>query len=36
MSTRNLVAKVLIDAANDYIEFNKLKDELFLKPYEEP
>lgn len=33
MSTRDLVANILIEASNEYIDFNKLKDELFLKPY---
>jgi len=33
MSTRNLVANILIDAADEYISFDRLKDELFLKPY---
>ncbi len=33
MSTRDLVANILIEASNEYIDSNKLKDELFLKPY---
>lgn len=36
MSTRNVVANILIEVANEYIEFNKLRDELFLKPYRKP
>lgn len=33
MSTRGLIANILIEAANDYIDFRVLRTELFLKRY---